>query len=605
MSPKVEVTQLMKVCGVDVQVAGRLIRIARLEGERYEALADPEAVLEALRESPARIDLFTFMQNMPHTTPEYHYPMEWDNLAVLPVTTFEHWWARQINNKIRNMLRRAERSGVVVREVPFDEALVRGVSAVYNEVPIRRGRRFPHYGKDLDSVRRMSGTFLEQSTFIGAFLGESLIGFIKLVGDKNRQQASLMHVLSMLQHRDKAPTNALIAQAVRSCAGRGIPCLVYGSFSYGRKQRDGLSDFKKQNGFERVDLPRYYVPLTRVGGAALRLRLHRGLAYHVPETVQSRLRSIRARWYTRAAIPGRRVQATPVKPHVQALLKRVGLYQRLKASCVYDWYWGISDRRVIARRDRQVEFYRGLLQGFRKGELIFDIGANHGSKTDVFLRLSARVVAVDPDEHNQEILRQKFLSYRLNRKPLVIVAKAVSDMHSVATMWIDSPGSAKNTLSEKWVAVLRSDGERFGGRLDFPSKKDVHTITLDQLISQYGAPYYVKIDVEGLEPRVLRGLHRRVPYLSFEVNLPEFRLEGLDCVELLNHLASDGQFNYTADLQDGLVLERWVDAKQFADVLNACSEDSIEVFWRTPLPITKAGTVTSTQGPAQSTRLID
>jgi hypothetical protein len=143
----------------------------------------------------------------------------------------------------------------------------------------------------------MSATFPDQSTFFGAFLGDSLIGFIKLVTDQKRQQASLMHIVSLYQHRDKAPTNALIAQAVRCCADRGIPHLVYSNFAYGKKQGDGLSDFKEYNGFERVELPRYYVPLTLAGRAALQLRVHRGLSDLVPESVQNQIRRIRSAVY--------------------------------------------------------------------------------------------------------------------------------------------------------------------------------------------------------------------------------------------------------------------------------------------------------------------
>jgi hypothetical protein len=268
-----------------------------LEGDKYEDLSNPEEAIRGLRSSAIRIDLFTFMQKLPHTSPKYQYPLQWDNLAALQVSSFDHWWTKQINNKTRNMVRRAEKKGVVVREVAFDEALVRGIWKIYNEVPTRQGRPFPHYGKDLEAVRQVTATFLDQSVFIGAFLGETLIGFAKLVSDRGNEQGSLMHIVSLIEHRDKAPTNALIAQAVRSCADRGIPYLVYSNFAYGRKQNDTLSDFKEYNGFERVDLPRYYVPLTVVGRAALKLGLHRGMKDRIPESVQERLRRIRGLWH--------------------------------------------------------------------------------------------------------------------------------------------------------------------------------------------------------------------------------------------------------------------------------------------------------------------
>jgi hypothetical protein len=145
----------------------------------------------------------------------------------------------------------------------------------------------------------MNATFMDQSIFIGAFLQDTMIGFVKLVSDEERRQAGLMQIVAMIQHRDKAPTNALIAQAVRSCAERKIPHLWYANFSYGKKQRDSLADFKKNNGFQRVDVPRYYLPLTVVGRLALRLDLQRGINDRIPEPVASTYRRIRGLWYAR------------------------------------------------------------------------------------------------------------------------------------------------------------------------------------------------------------------------------------------------------------------------------------------------------------------
>ena len=143
----------MKICGRDILVSGRLIRAAKLDGDMNVFLDDPEPVLRGLQNCGARIDLFTFMQRLPETSPKFAYPMEWDNLAVLPVSTFEHWWNEQIGFKARNKAKQAERKGVVIREVPFDDALVRGIWEVYNECPVRQGRRFRHYGKDIEAVR--------------------------------------------------------------------------------------------------------------------------------------------------------------------------------------------------------------------------------------------------------------------------------------------------------------------------------------------------------------------------------------------------------------------------------------------------------------------
>jgi hypothetical protein len=283
----------------EVVVQGRLCQTAHVDGEGYKFLADPKSAIADLRGSNTRADLFTFLQELPETSPRYPYPFEWDNFAVLTISTFDHWWSKQIGFKARNKAKQAEKKGIVVREAPFDDALVQGIWGIYNEVPVRQGRRFPHYGKSLEAVRAMSATFLDSSIFVGAFDGDRLIGFIKLTVDNSRTQAGLMHILSMVSYRDKAPTNALIAHAVRSCADRGITRLVYANFGYGKKLRSSLSDFKERNGFQRVDIPRYYVPLTRWGALAFRLGLHRRLSEHVPEPVAAKIRELRSRWYQR------------------------------------------------------------------------------------------------------------------------------------------------------------------------------------------------------------------------------------------------------------------------------------------------------------------
>jgi hypothetical protein len=287
----------MTVCGKDIQVQGRVIRIGSLDGDKFKFLDDPEEILASLRGMRPRVDIFTFMQKLPETPPKYKYPMEMDNLAVLPVSTFADWWANQIGFKARNKAKQATKKGVIVREAPFDDAFAVGIWEIYNESPVRQGRRFPHYGKSFDEVRRMSSTFLDTSVFIGAYFEEKLIGFIKLTTDDGGTQAGMMHIVSMIRHRDKAPTNALVAQAVQSCSDRGISHLVYSNFAYGKKERSSLSDFKERNGFERVNLPRYYVPLTGFGWAAFRMGLHHKFVDRLPEPLLAKARDLRYSWY--------------------------------------------------------------------------------------------------------------------------------------------------------------------------------------------------------------------------------------------------------------------------------------------------------------------
>jgi len=245
------------------------------------------------------MDIFTFVQTLPHTQREFDFQMELDNFAALPISSYEHWWTSQIDNKTRNMIRKGEKKGLSVREVPFDDAFVSGITAIYNETPVRQGKRFWHYGKDCVTVRRENGSLRNQSVYIGAFFESELVGFVKLVIDRYGGQAAMMQVLSMVRHRDKAPTNALISQVVRSCAERHIPYAVYARFAYGKKHHDSLVAFKLSNGFKRVDVPRYYVSFTSLGALALKFGFHHRLSERIPENMLDGFRRLRRLWYER------------------------------------------------------------------------------------------------------------------------------------------------------------------------------------------------------------------------------------------------------------------------------------------------------------------
>ena len=271
----------------------------------------------------------------------------------------------------------------------------------------------------------------------------------------------------------------------------------------------------------------------------------------------------------------------PVKAGVQRVLNSVGLLERARASRLYDAYWRVADPAVLDRRAAEVAFYRSVLQGFTPGAVVFDIGANQGAKTDIFLRMGARVVAVEPDPFNQRVLQQKFRSYRLRQLPVSIVPLAVAAEEGSQTLWIDEPGSGKNTLNRKWVDVLQHDSTRFGHSLQFGDQQTVTTTTADRLMTRFGEPFFIKIDVEGAELDVISGLKRPVRYLSFEVNLPEFLNEGCACVTKLYGLTERSRFNYLSGTDSRLAMPEWLPAADFLVILKSCAEPSIEVFCRT------------------------
>ena len=269
-----------------------------------------------------------------------------------------------------------------------------------------------------------------------------------------------------------------------------------------------------------------------------------------------------------------------IKSLLQRILRGLGLYVWFKEeSFAYDAYRLFKDGRPVTWRSRELRFYRGLLGPGPEPPLVFDVGANRGQRTDVFLRLGARVVAVEPDEANQRLLARKYRG-RLRKRTVAIVCKAVSDAVGSGTLRVTYPGSGLNTLSEKWVRTLGENPGKLGARVEFPLRRTVETTTLASLMESHGVPRYIKIDVEGHELPVLRGLPRPVPFVSFEANLPEFMPEAAECIGILSRLSPNGRFNLSEDCYRGLSLSEWQAGHAMIGILAGLGEKAVEVFWK-------------------------
>jgi hypothetical protein len=283
-------TTSLKIHDQNVIVSGGPIKIGRLEQEWYEDVVNPEEFIAPLKSGPAKADIFTFWQRLPDVTPRFAHYMEPENIAALPITTYDNWFNTQIKSRTRGVIRKSAKQGVVVREVEYTDDFVRGMTSIFNETPMRQGRPFWHYGKDFDTVKRQFSKYLFREILIGAYFNDELIGFM-MIGMAG-QYALIGQIISKISHRDKGTNNSLMAKAVEICAARNIPYLVYLSWAAG-----SLTEFKRRNGFEMISLPRYYVPLTSKGRIALRLGLHVGVLHLIPDSALSRLKRLRTAGY--------------------------------------------------------------------------------------------------------------------------------------------------------------------------------------------------------------------------------------------------------------------------------------------------------------------
>jgi hypothetical protein len=294
--------KIVKVRSTQVQnrtviVTGRWVRTASIADEDLvegDIVAGSSVLISKLRIDRLKPDIFTFGQMFTDSAPRLNFYYEWDNLAAIRIASYNEWWER-LPQETRKNVRRAAKRGVVIRVVEFTDELVKGVQEIYDETPVRQGRRFWHYGKDFETIKQELGTYLGRSQFIGAYLNEQLIGFMKLVYVD--RVAMLIHILARNEHYDKRPMNALVANAVELCDQKRLSFFAYGKYIYDGKHDSPLTEFKRRNGFEEFRFPRYFIPLSIKGACALRLKLHLGVRRWIPRPVQAMLLKVRSRVY--------------------------------------------------------------------------------------------------------------------------------------------------------------------------------------------------------------------------------------------------------------------------------------------------------------------
>ncbi len=281
--------------GCTIVVSGNLIKTASVHEENWlegEIIKDPGSFIAKVKESGLKADIFAFSQKISDPKPRHSYHFDWDNVAAIPIITFADWWEKRLSRKARQEVARAERLGVVIKCVEFGDELSNDIVKLFGQIRTKQGRAFSHHGMDVEAVNREVSTFPERSQFIGAYYGNEMIGYLKLVYIDN--VGSILNIITNNIHYDKRPGNALIAKAVRICEDKKLSHLLYGKFTYGNKTRNSLTEFKRRNGFEKIQIPRYYVPLGLKGRAAIKMKLHLGLLGILPPGLISLLLKCRS-----------------------------------------------------------------------------------------------------------------------------------------------------------------------------------------------------------------------------------------------------------------------------------------------------------------------
>ncbi len=238
---------------------------------------------------------------------------------------------------------------------------------------------------------------------------------------------------------------------------------------------------------------------------------------------------------------------------VKKLLKETTLYKRRlrrKQLALFN-EWTQED-------ESRMRMYR---QFIAPGDLVFDVGANMGNRTKVFLKLGARVVGFEPQDSCGQ-----FLADALADTPdFTLVRQALGREEGDKQMLI-SDAHVISTLSAEWVKKTTESGRFSAYRWN--KTQQVSITTLDKMIQQFGQPRFVKVDVEGFEIEVLSGLTQPLDYMSIE-----FAAETLDktlaCIDHMQQLKADVSCQFSSDESMGFELDDWVSAEKMADSLRA------------------------------------
>jgi FkbM family methyltransferase len=193
----------------------------------------------------------------------------------------------------------------------------------------------------------------------------------------------------------------------------------------------------------------------------------------------------------------------------------------------------------------QSRFYK---QFIAKNDLVYDVGCNIGSRTKIFLNLGAKVVGFEPQAELCNFLQdhlKRNKSFSLEKTAL----GSTSDIREIKI----SNAHVLSSMSDRWIHATQKSG-RFKN-YNWDNTEKVPVTTLDEKIQVYGTPSYIKIDVEGYEFEVLKGLSVPVQNISIEFTAEDIE-NSYNCIDYISTLG-DFFFNYSTGENLILTDQNW------------------------------------------------
>jgi FkbM family methyltransferase len=255
--------------------------------------------------------------------------------------------------------------------------------------------------------------------------------------------------------------------------------------------------------------------------------------------------------------------------------QRIGFLEKFKQTTLA---WELRRARAFvlprSKAERaQLDFYSSVIPS--SDGVIVDVGANMGTKVEIFRHFAGKVIAFEPDSQSADLLRRRF-AWRRN---VEVRECAVSDRTGFLEFYSFQPGSAFNTANIDWVKSLESGVNHMGLRLQSPSVVKVSAVRLSDITSELANIKYLKVDAEGHEAEVIATLDRPIPLISLEFNLPE-ALAGLKKSVSLIESVGVYEFNAVVTEPPASFELDWVNGVQLLEAIEARGWRYVEVYAR-------------------------
>ena len=140
--------------------------------------------------------------------------------------------------------------------------------------------------------------------------------------------------------------------------------------------------------------------------------------------------------------------------------------------------------------------------------ILFDVGANRGDAVFAGMQNGySKIIALEP----APIIYKQLVANFLYDSRVIPLKLAVSDSINQTIEFYEAEEDGLSTINKDW---LTSETMPYKGK-PFRTIK-ANTITIDKLVEIYGSPDLIKIDVEGAEWSVFKGMTKHHGTLTFE-----------------------------------------------------------------------------------------